>query len=183
VAALAGSLSAALAAMVARLTIGKKKYAEVEQEMNAAAGTADSLRRQLLNAVTEDSAAYTVVMDAYKLDKADPEREATIQRALRGAAEVPLSVMRLALQAMQVARTVADHGNVNATSDAAVAVYMAMAALEGAALNVRVNVKGMTDTDAAAHLNDTADRIINEARSLSSDVIGIVHTRAGLNKT
>jgi glutamate formiminotransferase/formiminotetrahydrofolate cyclodeaminase len=184
VAALAGALSAALGAMVARLTIGRKKYAAVEADMAAAAATADTLRQQLMDAVEQDSAAYGAVMEAYKIDKADPRRDQMIQVALRGAADVPLHVMRLSLEAMRVASVVADRGNANAVSDAAVAAHMALAAIEGAALNVRVNAHSLTspaeDTDVAAHLRDTAARLVDEARALSAEVFSVAETRAGL---
>jgi glutamate formiminotransferase / formiminotetrahydrofolate cyclodeaminase len=184
VAALAGALSAGLGAMVARLTIGRKKYAEVEADMAAAAATADTLRQQLMDAVEQDSAAYGAVMEAYKIDKSDPRRDQMIQIALRGAADVPLHVMRLSLEAMRVASVVADRGNANAASDAAVAAHMALAAIEGAALNVRVNAHSLTspeDTDVAAHLRDTAARLVAEARALSAEVFSIAETRAGLS--
>ena len=90
--------------------------------------------------------------------------------------------MRLALEAMRVARTVADRGNTNAASDAAVAAYMAMAAIQGAALNVRINAHSLTDPDVAGHLTDTVERLDTEARTLSADVIAIAETRAGLKQ-
>ncbi len=180
VAALAGGLAAALAEMVARLTIGKKKYAVVEAEMTAIAATADTLRRQLIEAMERDVAAYTAVMDAYKLDKNDPRRDNLVQVAMRGAANVPLEVMRLSMEALRVARTTADRGNANAATDAAVAVHMALAAIEGAALNVRVNAQSLTDATIAEHLRDTAARLVSEARSLSVEALSIAETRAGL---
>ncbi len=180
VAALAGALAAALGEMVARLTMGKQKYAAVEADMAAAAATAESLRRQLLEAMDRDVAAYSAVIDAYKLDKADPNREAMVQSAMRAAADVPLEVMRLALEAMRIARTVADRGNANATTDAAVAVHMALAAIEGAALNVRVNAHSLMDEEIAAYLRDTVARLIGEAHSLSAEALSIAETRAGL---
>ncbi len=180
VAALAGALAAALAEMVARLTVGKKKYAAVETEMTAIAATAETLRRQLLEAMERDVAAYTAVMDAYKIDKSDPNRDDMIQSAMREAADVPLEVMRLSLEAMRVARTAADRGNANAATDAAVAVHMALAAVEGAALNVRVNAQSLTDPTAAEHLRDTVARLIDEAHTLSGEAVSIAETRAGL---
>ncbi|MCC7446058.1 MAG: glutamate formimidoyltransferase [Anaerolineae bacterium] len=180
VAALAGTLAASLAEMVARLTLGKKKYAAVEADMAASASAAESLRRELLQAVDEDIAAYTSVMEAYRVDKADPRRDSLIQNAMREAAEVPLRVMRLSLEAMRLARTVADKGNANAAIDAAVATHLSMAALEGAGLNVRTNAHALTDPDIAAHLRDTAFRLIDEGRALSAEALSIAETRAGL---
>jgi formiminotetrahydrofolate cyclodeaminase len=88
--------------------------------------------------------------------------------------------MRLALEAMRIARTVTDRGNANAVIDAAVATHMALAAIEGAALNVRANVHDLVDSDIAAHLHETVARLTDEARALSAEVLSIAETRAGL---
>jgi formiminotetrahydrofolate cyclodeaminase len=90
-------------------------------------------------------------------------------------------VMRLALEAMRLARIVADRGNANAATDAAVAVHMAMAALEGAGLNVRVNAHSLTDGDISAHLRDTVSRLIYDAQAIKIEVLSVVETRAGLS--
>ncbi len=180
VAALAGALGAALSEMVGRLTTGKKKYAESEPEIQSAISTATSLRSRLMASIDSDIEAYSKVMEAYRIDKTNPDREAHIQTALREAADVPLRVMQLSLESMWVTRTVADKGNVNAATDAAVAAQMALAAVEGAALNVRVNVKDLSDQDIASHLRETVTRLTNEARSLSAEVLSIAEKRAGL---
>jgi glutamate formiminotransferase/formiminotetrahydrofolate cyclodeaminase len=180
VAALAGALAAALTQMVARLTIGKKKYANAEADMNAAALSVETLCRKLLNAVERDGRAYSAVLDAYKIDKANPSREALIQAALKGAANVPLEVMQYALETMRIARVVADRGNANAVTDAAVAVHMALAAIEGAGLNVRVNAHSLSAADVAADFRNAAATLIDDARALAAEILSIVETRAGL---
>jgi glutamate formiminotransferase/formiminotetrahydrofolate cyclodeaminase len=178
--AFAGALAAALAAMVARLTTGRKKYAAAEAQMTVAATTGESLRRQLLAAMDEDVAAFNAVMDAQHRDKSDSVRAAAIQAALRRATDAPLRVMQLSREVLGVARSVADLGNANAATDAGVAAHIAMAAIEGAALNVRVNLAGLEDQEFAAHLRETANQLINEARALASEVQALVETRAGL---
>lgn len=180
VAALAGALGAALAEMVARLTMGKKKYAEAEPEMQKAAAAAETLRRKLLDAMERDSRAYREVMEAYKLDKSDAAREGTIQAALYGAANVPLEVMRHGIEALHIARTVVSKGNVNAVTDGAVAAHMALAAIEGAALNVRVNAHAITDRDSAAHFRSVAESLLETARSLAPEILAMAESRAGL---
>ncbi len=180
ISALAGALAAALAAMVARLTAGRKKYAAAEAQMNVAITTADSLRRQLLAAMDEDVAAFNAVMDAQHRDKSDSARSAAIQAALRRATDAPLRVMQLSREVLGVARSVADLGNANATTDAGVAAYMAIAAIEGASLNVRINITSLEDQEFAAHLRETADQLLSDAHALASDVQAIVETRAGL---
>src|SRR5689334_22725752 len=99
---------------------------------------------------------------------------------MRGAADVPLEVMWLSLEAMRLARTAADKGNANAATDAAVAVHVALAAVEGAGLNVRVNAHSLTDATVAGHLRDTAARLIDDARTLSGEALSVAETRAGL---
>lgn len=165
VAALAGALGAALAQMVAGLTIGKKKYAAVEEEMQALSLRASALRRQLSALVQRDADAYEHVRGAYAMPRepqaAADARAVAIRDALIFASEVPLETARAAAAVAELAATVGERGNSNAATDAAVAALMAEAACKGAALNVRVNVVGL-DTSAA----DIAGRLAGDARSL-----------------
>jgi glutamate formiminotransferase/formiminotetrahydrofolate cyclodeaminase len=160
-AAYAGAMAAALVAMVARLTLGKKKYAEVEAQMQSVLEGAERLRAELSAAVTADSAAFEAVMEAFKLPKAAPEqlaaREAAVEQAYVHAAEVPLRVARDAVATLGLAAIAAERGNANALSDAASAAHLARAALAGAALNVRANAKAISDrATAAAWLREVA---------------------------
>ncbi|NLF75646.1 MAG: cyclodeaminase/cyclohydrolase family protein [Chloroflexi bacterium] len=180
VAALAGGLSAALAEMVARLTVGKKKYAEVEETMSAVLAAAADLRRQLLAAIDEDVEAFEEVMGAYRLPKESPERDDAIQNSLIHAADVPLNVARLALEAMRLAEQVARQGNVNAASDGAVGALMGLAAVEGAALNVRVNAASLADPDLAARYRHDAAVLVEQARGVRDAVIAAAEERAGI---
>jgi glutamate formiminotransferase/formiminotetrahydrofolate cyclodeaminase len=149
VAALAGALSAALAGMVARLSIGKKKYASVEAQMKDIAARADALRDKLTASIDEDSAAFTEVMSAFKLPKETPEeiaaRNAEIQTATQHATIVPLHTARLCLEALGLIHFVAANGNLNAMSDAASAAFMARAAIDAAGMNVRINAATLED--------------------------------------
>jgi glutamate formiminotransferase/formiminotetrahydrofolate cyclodeaminase len=181
VAALAGALGAALAGMVARLTVGKKKYADVEADMQAAAQAADELRAQLTQAVAEDGLAFQAVLEAYRLPKEDKSRAGAIQAALLGAAEVPLSVARLAAEALDVLTQAAALGNVNAMADAAVGAHVAWAAIEGASLNVRVNLADLADGAQAARLEGELETIRQQGRERLDDVLAQVSQRAGLN--
>jgi glutamate formiminotransferase/formiminotetrahydrofolate cyclodeaminase len=154
VAALAGALAAALAAMVGRLTVGRKRYGEVCAEMRALVMEADRLRATLASRVAEDAAAYSQVAEAYRLPRSTDEeqqaRQAAIQRALVHAAEVPLATAREAVAALEMAATVARLGNTNALTDAGTAAHLARAAFEGAALNVRVNAGQVIDSEQTA---------------------------------
>ncbi len=146
--------SAALVAMVARLTIGKEKYAQVEERMQAIAAAADEKRAWLEEAVARDAEAFEAVMDALRMPKSTDQqkavREEAIERATRGAAEVPLEVAGESIELLNLAVEVAETGNVNAATDAGAAGAMARAAIQAAALNVRVNAQSASDREAAA---------------------------------
>ena len=148
-AAAAGALAAGLAAMVARLTIGRAKYADHQDEMARVLAQAERLRGQLLALVDADTAAYQNVMEAYRLPKGDAEqtaaRKSAIQEALLHAADIPLAAAEAAVQVLNLAASAAQRGNKNAASDAAVAALLAHAALHGAARNVRINLEMIDD--------------------------------------
>lgn len=180
VSALAGALSAALAEMVARLTVGKKRYAEAEQTMQAIIAAAADLRARLLAAIDEDVAAFEGVLAAMRLPKDDPSRAAAIHKATIHAADVPLEVARLALEAMRLAGQVAAQGNVNAASDAATAALMGLAAVEGAALNVRINAAGLDDAQLAARYRRDVATLVEMARDLRESILRAVEARAAL---
>jgi formiminotetrahydrofolate cyclodeaminase len=167
VVALTGSLAAALAQMVAGLTIGRKKYVAVEAEMKEIALRAAHLVRRLAELKNEDAAAYTLVSDAYKLPKESPEqvaaRDGAIQTALTKAAEVPLETARWCAEVATLAAICAEKGNTNAASDAGVAALLAEAACKGAAYNVRINVVAMPNNGAGAQLAAEAMRLVASA--------------------
>src|SRR5437016_8897315 len=144
-AALAGTLAAALVAMVARLTIGRKAYAAVENRAREILVEAEALRGELRRLVDEDAAAYAAVSRAYKIAKGDPQRTRAIDDALLAAARVPAEVARRASRVLEVAEELQKIGNRNARSDAEVADGLAVAAIAGAEENVRVNLAAMSD--------------------------------------
>ena len=148
-AAFAGAASAALVTMVARLTVGKKKYIDVEPQMWQIIERADRLRQELTAAIDEDAAAFQAYMAAVKLPKDTPDQQAAralaIEQATLGAISVPLRVAYKAVDALEMAVTLAQLGNVNAISDAASSAALARACLTGAGLNVRINCLNLTD--------------------------------------
>jgi len=149
VAALCGALSAALAAMVANLTVGKKGYEGVHNDMVATAVRGQALKDQLLDAVDRDTRAFNKVMEAFRLPKTTPEQAAEKDRAVEDANKeatlVPLEVLEKAVEAAGLARTAAAGGNRNSVSDAGVAGLAAEAAGEGAYYNVLINLAGIKD--------------------------------------
>jgi len=151
-AALTGTLAAALVAMVARLTIGRKAYAGVEGRAKEILAEAEQLRSELRRLVDEDAESYTRVSEAYKIPKDDATRPNAIDQALLGAARPPAHVAQRAARVLELAGEIGTIGNKNATSDANVAAGLAKAALEGARENVRVNVASLSDPSKGAHL-------------------------------
>jgi glutamate formiminotransferase/formiminotetrahydrofolate cyclodeaminase len=149
VAALMGSLSGALAAMVANLTIGKKGYKEVTEEMKRVAYDAQQLKARFLKAVDDDTKAFDAVMDAMRMPrKTDDEiakRDAAVEAATKNAIEVPLGVLRTCAGVLDVVEPVAERGNTNSASDAGVAALCARAGAGGAYLNVMINLPGISD--------------------------------------
>lgn len=186
VAALAGALGAALNSMVANLTIGKKKYADVEDEMRKTLVGAETLRLELTQLIDEDAAAFDRVMAAMRMpkdtDEEKAERRNTLQLALVDAASIPLAVMEMCVGVVRLAKPVAEAGNVNAVSDAGVAALVARAGAHSARLNVLINLGGIRDEKHAtfverarrgiAELADEADRTADEVMRTVLDRIG-----------
>lgn len=183
VAALAGALGAALAQMVAGLTVGRKKYAAVETEMKERGLQAAALVRRLDALRVEDAAAYATVSAAYQLPKETPEqaaaRDAAIQRALVAAATTPLETARCCAEVAALAAFAATHGNTNAASDAGVAALLAEAACRGAAYNVRINVVAMPDRTAGTPLAEEAERLVSRCAADAATARAAVEAQLG----
>ena len=144
-AALAGTLAAALVAMVARLTVGRKPYAAVDAQARDILDEADRLRAELRRLVDEDATAYEGVSRAYKIPKLDPQRVQAVDEALLAAARPPAEVVKLGRRVLALAQTIEHIGNKNAVSDARVAAMLATTAIDGATENVNANLAGMSD--------------------------------------
>jgi glutamate formiminotransferase/formiminotetrahydrofolate cyclodeaminase len=177
-----GAAAAALVAMVGRLTVGKKKYALVEEQMWPLIEEADRLRGELTAAMAEDSAVFTAFIATTKLPKETPEqistREAAMETATLAAAQVPYHTVQSAYRVMELAAKAAELGNLNAISDACSAVHLAQAAIQSAGLNILVNVKNLKDPAPAADLVAGLHQYEQSARELEEKVKTIVETRA-----
>lgn len=149
VSALSGALGAALVSMVCNLTIGKKKYADVQEEMADILSQSEALRHELTGLLEEDVKAYTAVSKAFKMPRITAEEKAVraeaIQNALKEATRVPMQVAEACVRVLDLCTPAAEKGNVNAVSDAGVAALMAEAGLRSAALNVLINLKAIKD--------------------------------------
>jgi formiminotetrahydrofolate cyclodeaminase len=161
--------------MVAGLTAGRKAFAAVTPEMNALADMARRLQADLLADMDRDAEAYTAVMTAYRLPRETAEekvrRTDAIQRATREAARVPLAVAEKALEVMMLAGTALAKGNPNAMSDGAVGAMLARAALQGALLNVKINLQGIQDEAFTTQLRTRAATLETRARALETAML------------
>jgi len=168
VAALAGSLAAALAGMVSNLTKDCRELEDVS-------GKADELRVRLLDLIEEDSSAFAKVMDAYRMPKGTHEekdlRRNMIQDALKHAADVPMRTAELSYYVMKLSEMVVSFGNRNAVTDGMVSALMARTAVRASLMNVRVNLSSMKDETYRERMNLRADELENDCRSLEDKII------------
>ena len=181
----AGAMGAGLVAMVSGLTIGKKKYAEVEAEMQAIRVMAEKLRKELTQAVDDDASSFEVLMATFKLPKDTDDqksaRSAAIHKATLNAAHVPLHVAKDAVKVMELALKCAQRANLNAISDAMSGFAMCRAALTAAGYNVRINLKSLGDISSPggkmlrelAELEKKADTLEKEIQSVMKERGGI----------
>ncbi len=187
----AGALGAGLVAMVAGLTIGKKKYAEVEAQMQAIRVMAESLRKELTQSVDDDSSAFEAVMGALKLPKGTEEertkRNAAIHVATLNAARVPLRVAKDAVKVMELACKCAKEGNINTISDSISGFAMSRAALTAAGYNVKININSLEDQRSSPVDKSVGEKMLEdlnecEARAdeLEKEIRKIVETRGGI---
>lgn len=162
------ALSAALIAMVCRLTIGKKRYAAAEEEMKKTLETAENLRRFFENAAEEDTRAFNVMMEALKMPKNTEQekiaRQKKMEEGSKAANIVPLAVLEKAPKLLRFSTIAAEKGNVNTVSDAATAGSLTLAAAEGAYFNVLINLKGISDKSYVSNTHWKAQTCLEEAR-------------------
>jgi glutamate formiminotransferase/formiminotetrahydrofolate cyclodeaminase len=181
VAALAGSLGAALAAMDANLTVGKKGYEAHFEKLSNLAIEAQRIKDALLDAVDEDTRAFDAVMNAMRLPKATDEqkavREAALEEANRMAAIVPLETAKRCLNAMRLCAETAHVGNENSVTDAATGCQMAYAGLKGAVMNVRINAKGLKDIAQARELVRECSSLEVEGAQILQDLDSFIESR------
>lgn len=178
VAALAGALGAALTSMVCNLTIGKKKYAGVQEEMKAILTQAEDLRTKFTGLVDKDTDAFNKVMEAFSLPKeTEPQialRRAAINEATKEATLIPLEVMKHCIDAMALAQDVAANGNPNSVSDAGVSALLLHAACEGAALNVRINLSSLADSEFVGWKSDEVDSLLKTSKMMLEEAMEII---------
>lgn len=178
-AALSAALAASLTEMVANLTIGRKEYQAVEEDMKEIAQAAADFRKKLQNDIENDARAYRQVLAAFKLPKkTDDEknqRSDAIQQAFKTAATVPLGVARDAINIMDLAARAITDGNPNATSDGAVAVLAARTAALAAAYNVKINLSAIKDTELVAELTREIEELEQQVIDKEKEILAQVN--------
>ena len=168
--ALVGAVGAALASMVGNLTVGKKKYAAVEEDVKAVMAQAETLRQRLQQLMDEDAAAFEPLAKAYGIPKDDPDRDAVMEQALHTACEPPMEMMRAISKVIELHDELAEKCSVIVRSDVGVGVVCCKAALQGASVNVFINTKSMKDRAHAEALEAEADQLLARYVPLAEDV-------------
>ena len=176
--ALVGAIGCALGNMVGSLTVGKKKYADVEEDIIALKEKADKLQGELLALVDEDAKAFEPLAKAYGMPKDTEEEKAekakVMEAALKTACGVPLEIMHKCCEAIELIEEFAAKGSRLALSDAGVGAAFCRAALYGASLNVFINTKAMTDRECAQKLNKEANEMMDEYGKRAEEVFNKV---------
>ena len=180
-AALVGAAGVALGNMVGCLTVGKKKYAAVEEKIQALNAKAETLRKELEALVQEDAEAFAPLAAAYGLPKDTPEqaadKERVMETALTRAALVPIKIMQKCLEGITLAYSYAVDGSTMAISDAGCAAVLCKAALQAASLNVFVNTKLMTNREFATALEHTAEQLLDAGTSYADEAFHYVNEK------
>lgn len=179
--ALMGAIGVALGNMVGNLTVGKKKYADVEADVILLDQKAEALRQRFVDLVAADAVAFEPLSKAYGLPKETEEERAykaqVMAHALDVACAVPMDIMRAVCEAIHLHKEYARMGSAIAISDVGVGVVCCKAALQGASLNVFINTKSMADRDKAAKLETEANAMLEQYCKLADDIFADVAAR------
>lgn len=178
-AALAGALGTALGQMVTSLTIGKKTYAEFEDEMCAIAAGLEDCRNSLLDLVEEDEKAFAPLAAAYAIAKDDPNRASVLEEATLAACQPPMEMLRTCAAAVKLLPNLAEHGSRLAVSDAGCAAALLRAAMESAALNVKINTRTLQDRAVAESLNKEMQTLLDQSLPVAEAVYASVSKKLG----
>ncbi len=181
VAAYSGSIASGLVAMVGNLTFGKEKYKDDWEEAQNITENVQILKQEFLELCDEDTEAFNGLMRAYRMEKKTEEqqekRDEMIQSSTKRATEVPLNVMRKTVKVLELAKNMAEIGNINAISDVGVAAELALAACRSASFNVRINIPSIKDEEFKNKVTKENGRIIKKIENLYKEIIPIVEKK------
>lgn len=168
--ALAASLGIALGNMVGEFTVGKKKYADAEEELRACMVRAKDLSGKFLNCIERDAEAFEPLSRAYAIPKDDKNRDIVMENCLRDAAKVPMEILHLVCEAIKLEERFAVLGSVMIQSDVAVGASILRSSLLSAAVNVKINTKSMKDREYADSVNKEVDALVEEYLPLADSI-------------
>lgn len=172
--ALVGAIGVALGDMVGELTVGKKKYADVEEDVKALMVNAQELRRRFLELIDGDAEAFAPLAKAYGIPKDDPTRDEVMENALKVACGVPMDIMRACGEALDLIEEFAAKGSKLAISDAGCGAVLCKAAMQAASLNVFINTKSMKDRACAEVLEKEANELLDKYTAMGDEIFGTV---------
>ena len=179
-AALVGAIGTALGNMVGSLTVGKKKYAEVEAEIIELKGKCDALQTELLNQVEMDEINFLPLAKAYGIPKDDPTRDAVMEEATLIACSTPMHIMELCCEAIEYIAVFAAKGSRLAVSDAGCGAVICKAALQAASLNVFINTKTLKNREKADELNGKALAMMDKYCAMADEIFNSVMAGFGV---
>ena len=168
--ALVGAIGIALGDMVGEHTVGKKKYADVEEDLKALMERAQDLRARLVDCVERDAVAFEPLSKAYKIPKDEPGRDEILEKCLKDAAQVPLEIFDICLEAIDIVKEFGKKGSKLIISDAATGAVMLKGAMYGAAINVKVNTNLMKDREYADEIAGYVDDKMREYEKIADEV-------------
>ena len=172
--ALAAAIGIALGDMVGELTVGKKKYADVEEEVRQLMARAQALRERFLALIDGDAEAFAPLAKAYGIPKDDPNRDEIMENALKVACGVPMDIMRACGEALDIIAEFAAKGSKLAISDAGCGAILCKAAMQAASLNVFINTKSMKDRGCAQELESEANALLAKYTVMGDDIFNLV---------
>jgi len=175
--AMVGSIAIALGDMVGEFTVGKKKYADVEPRIIELMNRAQELRVELLECIDADAKAFEPLSKAYGIPKDDPSRDELMEKCLKDAAAVPMRILKLSCEAVELQKEFAQKGSVIVISDAATGVAMCRAAICGAAMNVKINTKSMKDREYADAMDKEVEELMAKYTTMADEVFEGVYKR------
>ena len=178
-AALVGAIGTALGNMVGSLTVGKKKYADVQDEILALKAKCDDLQKQLLDQVEADEVNFLPLAKAYGIPKDDPNRDKVMEAATIIACSTPMHIMELCCEAIDAIAVFAAKGSRLAVSDAGCGAVCCKAALQAASLNVFINTKSLKNRDVAEEMNSKANQMLRKYCALADEIFNEVKAGFG----
>ena len=179
-AALVGAIGTALGNMVGSLTVGKKKYADVEEEIIALKAKCDALQTELLNQVEADEINFVPLAKAYGIPKDDPNRDQIMEEATMVACSTPVKIMELCCEAMEAIAVFAEKGSRLAVSDAGCGAVCVKAALQAASLNVFINTKTLKNREVAEEMNAKCFALLDKYGPMADEIFNTVKSGFGV---